>query len=310
MKCIYPALLSGLSTMAMAEDLFRISGKAEVGIHFYQKDGVNGRNIQDAGSEVDINGAIDIHRDLTAFFQVNTDVKLDNSRGAGHLANGDSFVGLRGNFGAVKLGHGINAYGDGYFKGNFYQYDPSPANSGIPSGGEQHRGAIKYEAPLLDGLALALSYAPDKHETRGNNDAWAASGTYEQGRFGMRVSRAFQFSAGGQHKQDTLLAFRLQPQPGLTVSLELDYGRNERGQHQLSSAAYAEYKPARLGLRAAYLTARHAGFVHGATQKTVLLGADYDLSGGRFPTSLFMEGKSDSGAVRGKDLMVGIHVGF
>lgn len=310
MKYIYPALFSGLSAMAMAEDFVRIGGKLEAGVHAYEKDGSRGRNIQDAGSEIDISGAADIAAGLNAFFQVNTDIRLGNSSGPTHFASGDTFAGLRGDAGALKLGRGINAYGDGYFKGNFYQYDPSPVNAGIPAGGGERRGAIKYEAPLRDGLALAVSYAPDKHGTRGNNDAWAVSGTYEQGGFGMRLSQAGQHHPGGRDKQDTLLAFRLQPQPGLTLSLELDYGRGATGQRQFGSAGYAEYKPARLGVRAGYLTARHAGFVRGAIQRTALLGADYDLSRGRFPGSVFMEYKSDHGAVRGKDLMLGLHVGF
>lgn len=315
-SCIALMIMGAFSSAAMAEDFIKLTGKAEIGFHAFRENGVSKREFQDAGSELNVVGQADLGNGLTALLQVNTDVKLDNSKGSDHFANGDTFVGLRGDFGTVKLGHGINAYGDGYFKANFYKYDISPASAGIPSGGGDNRGAFKYEAPLLDGLALSLSYAPgkDKTESTRATDAWAVSGTYEKGRFGMRLSQAGQSSVDGRSKQDTLLAFKLQPQPGLTLSLELDRSRNEAGQRQLASATYAEYKPARLGLRAGYLTARDAGFVASSRQRTALLGMDYDLSAknSRFQTSLFAEFRSDKldGGPRNRDLIAGVHIGF
>lgn len=295
----------------------KLTGKAEVGLLSSSVGGISNRAIKDAGSELNVVGFAELGNGLTALLQVNTDVKLDNSTGSEHFANGDTFVGLKGDFGTVKLGRGINAYGDGYFKANLYAYDVGPDRGDIPSGGGDGRGAAKYEAPLLGGLALAFSYSPggDKSELQQRaTDAWAASGTYQQGMFGARLSLGHKQLAAGGSLQDTLLAFKLTPASGLTLATEFNRSRSASGPAQNSIGAYAEYKPARFGLRAGYVHTSDYGYSRGGKHKVVLLGADYDIADkdSRFPTSLFVEYKSDkvNSAARDSYLLAGVHIGF
>lgn len=295
----------------------KFTGKVEVGMASKKENGISNRAVEDGGSELNVVGSADIGNGLKALLQVNTDIKLDNNKGTDHFANGDTFVGLQGEFGTVKLGRGINAYGDGYFKANLYAYDVGPDRGDIASGGGSARGAFKYEAPNLNGLALSFSYSPGEDKTTTQQratDAWAASGTYEQGLFGARLSFGQQKVAAGGTLKDTLLAFKVVPAAGLTLATEFNNSKNVKGPTQKSVAVYAEYKPQRLGVRAGYINTKDYGYASGGKHKVSLLGADYDLSGkeSRFQTSLFVEYKSDKKNNKQRDnyLFGGVHIGF
>lgn len=315
------ALLVATSLMAghafALDGDIRFTGKVEVGMASKKENGISNRAVEDGGSELNVVGSADIGNGLKALLQVNTDIKLDNNKGTDHFANGDTFVGLQGELGTVKLGRGINAYGDGYFKANLYAYDVGPDRGDIISGGGSSRGAFKYEAPKLDGLALSFSYSPGEDKTTTQpraTDAWAASGTYEQGMFGTRLSFGQQKVAAGGTLKDTLLAFKLMPAAGLTLAAELNNSKNATGPTQKSVGVYAEYKPQRVGVRAGYVSTTDFGYVSGGKHKVTLLGADYDLSGkdSRFKTSLFAEYKSDkkNNGKRDNYLFGGVHIGF
>ncbi|WP_174875778.1 porin [Vogesella oryzae] len=295
----------------------KLTGKIEVGMASKKENGITNRAVEDGGSELDVVGSADIGNGLKALLQVNTDIKLDNNKGTDYFANGDTFVGLQGDFGTVKLGRGINAYGDGYFKANLYAYDVGPDRGDIASGGGSGRGAFKYEAPNLNGLALSFSYSPGEDKTTTQpraTDAWAASGTYEQGMFGARLSVGQQKVAAGGTLKDTLLAFKVMPAAGLTLATEFNNSKNVSGPMQKSVGVYAEYKPQRVGVRAGYINTNDYGYVNGGKHKVSLLGADYDLSSkeSRFQTSLLVEFKSDkkNGNPRDNSLFAGVHIGF
>ena len=109
---------------------------------------------------------------MEAFFQIESTIPLD--AGGGTFATRDSFVGLSGGFGSVKLGNMDTVYknvGDklsflGVSSGNFVSNSNllSKLGFGTSSSGSFHlrrNNSVVYEAPSLGGLGFAIGYSPD-----------------------------------------------------------------------------------------------------------------------------------------------------
>lgn len=289
-----------------------ITGKLEVGFHNSKAAGgsVSQNGIDDGGSEIDFKGTEDLGNGLKAIWQMNNDVKTDGVGTTG-FATGDTFLGLSGGFGAVKMGHGINAYGDGYYKANFYIYDDSPREGGLPSGG--NKGAIKYETPAFGGFSGALSWGAgeDKTGTTKATDAWAIAGTYEAESWGVHAAYASQKLSSTAHtgNKDWVLAGKVSPMDGLTVSAEYDSFKYDSSPTQKSLGLYGEYKPGKFAFRALAIRTKNDGNVDGVKRNEYGLGVSYDLSK---RTALLAEYRriKTTGTSASRDLFIGMHHDF
>lgn len=287
-----------------------ITGKLEMGYHNFRAAGdtVTQNKIDDGGSEIDFKGTEDLGNGMKAIWQINNDVVADGT-GAKTWASGDTFVGLSGGFGAVKLGKGINAYGDGYYKANFYIYDDSPREGGLESGA--NGGAVKYETPAFGGFSGAISWGAgeDKTSSTKATDAWAVAGTYEAENWGVHAAYATQTLSSTTKGKDWVLAGKLSPMAGLTVSAEYDQYKPTGSPTQKSLGLYGEYKPSKFAFRALAIRTKNDGNVDGVKRNEVGLGVSYDLSK---RTALLAEYRriKTTGTSAQRDLFIGMHHDF
>jgi predicted porin len=134
------------------------------------------RNSVDANnSRIGFRGSEDLGGGLKAIFQIESKTSIDT--GGNLWASRDSFVGLSGGFGTVKLGNMDTVYkslGDpigilGISSGNFVS-DSSVLSQGPLSGIDFHqreKNSIIYESPSFGGVTLLAEYAsPAKEEQK------------------------------------------------------------------------------------------------------------------------------------------------
>lgn len=240
--------------------------------------------ISDFGSELDFAGSEVVGPNLVAIWQINTNLTIDEGSKGGTVGSGDTFVGLKSPWGTIKLGHGVNAYGDGYFKGNFNSPEEiGPANAGIDAGG--NKGAIKYESPTIAGFSAALSWAAGENKTGATpaSDAWALGATYEQNMWGIRAGYAAQkynLVSGFATKKDWLLAAVFMPVAGMKLGAEYDSANDgvDGTPGQKSLGVFGEYKPGVFGVRGGYVRTNNLAYSADVKESKFNLGVDYDLS--------------------------------
>lgn len=134
--------------------------------------------VQGSNSRLGFRGREKLGNGLEAFFQIESRIPID--AGGGTFATRDSFVGLSGGFGSVKLGNMDTVYkniGDklsflGVSSGNFTSNSNllSKLGFGTSSSGSFHlrrNNSVVYEAPKMGGLGFAIGYSPD--EIRASN---------------------------------------------------------------------------------------------------------------------------------------------
>jgi predicted porin len=139
---------------------------------------------------------------MNAIWQIEQRVRIDDG-GAGIWASRNSFVGLRGGFGTVKLGQFDTVYKDygatvstfGISSGNFFATSAVLSGIGLDTddglSGEsgfhiRAANSIAYETPSFGGFQAAIQYSPD--EFKGNpgfgdldTNLWSAGVKYEAG---------------------------------------------------------------------------------------------------------------------------------
>ncbi|WP_407280893.1 porin [Aromatoleum evansii] len=133
-----------------------------------------------SNSRLGFRGTEDLGNGYKAEFQIEQVVPVDT--GGGELATRDSFVGLSGGFGRVRLGNIDTVYkslGDtlsflGVSSGNFVSNSSILSKSALGSGktGSFHLRApnsVLYESPEFGGLQLHAQYATDEAKTDERN---------------------------------------------------------------------------------------------------------------------------------------------
>ncbi|WP_439891188.1 porin [Ralstonia sp. 25C] len=161
---------------------------------------------------------------LSAIFQIES--KVNAAVGTGALAARDSYIGLRGDFGAIKLGNmdppvdelkgfygnattGVtsilstqaiinNNAGDAYGGSN------AGINNGLPAMNDTMPDAIKYESPMVGNTYIDLMYARPK----GQNPAFVpynvgAKIVYSNGKVRAALATQRNFSVRGPDLNDT-----------------------------------------------------------------------------------------------------------
>lgn len=162
--------------------------------------GVNPTNfngLATSNSRVGIRGQKTLGSGLTASAQLEYKISIDSS--GTNLSTRNSFVGLDGGFGTVKLGVMDTVYKDigdklsflGVSSGNFVSNSSvlsklgfAKAGKGISStGGSFHLrqpNSIRYDSPKFGGAQLHLQYAPDEAKSANTNaELWSTGVSYK-----------------------------------------------------------------------------------------------------------------------------------
>ena len=133
---------------------------------------------------------------LKGIWQIEQSVELDT--GTGVFSNRNSFLGLAGGFGTVKLGNMDTIYKEygqveeifGLTSGNFISPSNVLSQIGVGNGStarfhERAKNSIQYQTPEFQGFQAGLQYSPD--ETKSdvgntlNKDLWSMGVKWESG---------------------------------------------------------------------------------------------------------------------------------
>ena len=163
--------------------------------------------VQASNSRLGFRGKEKLGGGLEAFFQIESTIPVD--AGGGTLATRDSFVGLSGGFGSVKLGNMDTVYknyGDtlsflGVSSGNFVSNSNiiSKLGFGTSSSGSFHlrrNNSIVYDSPTLGSVEFSAGYSPDEARTATRNANVVSVGA----RYGGKKSPYFVAIAYEIHK--------------------------------------------------------------------------------------------------------------
>ncbi len=136
--------------------------------------------VQASNSRLGFRGKENLGGGLEAFFQIESTIPVDV--GGGTFGTRDSFVGIRGGFGSVKLGNMDTVYknyGDtlsflGVSSGNFVSNSNIIAKLGFgtSSSGSFHlrrANSIVYDSPELGNFEFSAGYSPDELKTSTRN---------------------------------------------------------------------------------------------------------------------------------------------
>ncbi len=155
-------------------------------------------SVDASNSRLGIRGNESLGGGLSAIFQIESRVRIDSGTNA-FWANRDSFVGLAGGFGTVKLGFMDTAYkqvGDqlsflGISSGNFVSNSNVLSRLGFGAGGTgfdfhlRQPNSLVYESPRMAGVQVLVTYSPDEAKdnpgTTKNAQLWAVGVKYEAG---------------------------------------------------------------------------------------------------------------------------------
>ena len=135
---------------------------------------------------------------LKGIWQIEQSVELDTGNEDATFSNRNSFLGLAGGFGTVKLGHMDTIYKEygqvesifGLTSGNFISPSNVLSQIGIGSNSnarfhERAASTIQYQTPEFGGFQAGLQWAPDETKNDVGNDLnrelWSMGVKWEQG---------------------------------------------------------------------------------------------------------------------------------
>lgn len=123
----------------------------------------NLNRVSSNSSRLGFRGTEDLGGGMKAIFQIESGLNADN--GTGGLASRDTFVGLQGNWGKVKLGYmedPVKAFGEftDRFKGTGIQDDGTMSTLGGGTAGFSRRqvNSVRYDTPNFNGFEGQLQY--------------------------------------------------------------------------------------------------------------------------------------------------------
>lgn len=167
---------------------------------------VRHQEVQASNSRLGFRGKESLGNGYEAFFQIESTVPID--AGGGTFGTRDTFVGLRGGFGSVKLGNMDTVYknyGDtlsflGISSGNFVSNSGvlSKQGFGTSSSGSFHlrrANSVVYDSPALGDVEFSIGYSPDEAKTTNRNATLVSTGV----RYGGKKSPFFVAAAYEVH---------------------------------------------------------------------------------------------------------------
>jgi predicted porin len=149
----------------------------------------SGSNVSSNASRLGFRANTQLEGGLEAFVQLEQTIRIDE--GAGSFADRDSFVGLRGDFGTLKIGQfdtplkGIRGKVD-QFGDRVGDIRNVSRVSGGPIGNlfdERFKNGVAYQSPIFNNLTFAFHYTP--HNSTGTTvdnlrESYSSSLSYEQ----------------------------------------------------------------------------------------------------------------------------------
>ena len=173
------AVAAAVPAFAQAQTSIQLTGSVDVAVESLNKDanssGKSDLQINDgiwSGSKVGIVGSEELGNGLKAIFNLEYEANADNGRLADsdRFWSGQSWVGLNGGFGTVKLGRQDSpikgAIESGDVTGQSWYY----SSDGLAGIVDKVDNSISYATPSMGGLTLAVAYASGEATAPAGND--------------------------------------------------------------------------------------------------------------------------------------------
>ncbi|KUM03906.1 porin [Chromobacterium subtsugae] len=138
--------------------------------------------VDDFGSRIGFKGKEDLGNGLKTIWQVETGLSLDGTSGfsstdSGKLANRESYVGVEGGFGKVRLGYLTDVLGDTESTDNLYGPFRDNMGTGFPLyeatdvfgayGDSRFKNGVRYDSPELYGFSGTAQYGAGESQAAG-----------------------------------------------------------------------------------------------------------------------------------------------
>ena len=194
-KTLIALALASLSTASMADVILYGQIKGGVETTFGNKLGQDKNKgtttqIVDYGSRIGFKGHEHLTDNLDAIWQVES--KVDIGGGSNRTFNTrDSFIGLKGGFGTVKVGYQETPVHELNGKLDQWEYDSPVAGLGTFTRGtdaSRRATAISYQTPDLSGFSAKAYYSPSEQENGETTNALGAHKNKAKGIYGLSAS--------------------------------------------------------------------------------------------------------------------------
>lgn len=239
------AVAAALPAFAQAATTIQMVGSVDVAVESLNKEastsGKSDLQINDGvwgGSRVGIVGEEDLGNGLKAQFNVEYRARADNGRlnNSGRFWHGQSWVGLNGHFGAVKLGRQAMALTKAIEAGDVTGQSWYYSSDAIVGYTSKRDNAITYTTPDMGGVKIYAGYSAGEDNTQNitsgdiskRNDSYSISGVGDWGVF--TVGLGYESVDGGKVnglKRDNTIAASLGTKMG-AFGAGLVYAQNEK----------------------------------------------------------------------------------
>ena len=171
-KTLIALALVSLPVAASAEVI--LYGKIRGGVEFTRegtstqtKSQRNSWGVVDYSSYIGFKGSEDLGGNLKAIWQIEANAKLSG----GNIANNrDSFIGLEGGFGTVKVGRVSTPLRNAVVDQDNWEYDSRVLGLGYYSRFAQRRTSLNYQSPDFGGFDFSFQLAPGSNVHSGRTN--------------------------------------------------------------------------------------------------------------------------------------------
>lgn len=202
---VYLSVIAALGTpvVASAQNV-TLSGYLYVAAENVRNGDVPSRNrVSSNVSQLTFSGTEKLGTDLNVFWQIGSRVNVDDGA-SGTIANRDTWLGMGGGWGSVKMGRYLTpyelahivydlSYGIGIMDSEAVVGNCGGFNGFLGCFDQRLSNSIQYTSPKFGGFDFAIDYVPDEVRStdafgnRTNAKVWSVAGHFVAGPFDMNV---------------------------------------------------------------------------------------------------------------------------
>ncbi|MBT2867215.1 porin [Chromobacterium violaceum] len=213
-KSLIALLVATLPAAAFAD--VTIYGKIKGGVEYVDNGSTKQTNVDDLGSRIGFKGSEDLGNGLKTIWQVETGFGIDGTSSkpsdSGTFANRESFIGLQGGFGTVRLGNVSNFLDSDMGTVDTWEYKSDALGLSIfTRDATRLKNSVRYDLPtVVPGLTAALQYGVKENKAANTSDRETTVlglGYENSGFFGKyaythesKASTGFSYKANDKHR--------------------------------------------------------------------------------------------------------------
>ncbi|MCW7539607.1 porin [Aquabacterium sp. A7-Y] len=174
------AALAALSASAFAQSSVTVYGRLNTSVERQKAGDETQTVLQNNGSRLGFKGSEDLGGGLKANFLLEHRFGVDTGKAADDFWAGDSWVGLSGGFGAVRLGRQTSAlyYATADYV-SLHNHDTGSSSDALYRLNSRNENKISYATPNLGGFVAEVQYS--LKEVDGVDSQWEIAANYDMG---------------------------------------------------------------------------------------------------------------------------------